>query len=474
MSSLRRRVFLWAALPTAVILAGFSAYDYVTASRPATLAYDQALLSTALDIRPYVGGDAERPHLELPPAVEDALRTDVSDRLWFSVRRLDGTFVAGDPKLPSGFEAHDTPAFVDTNYRGEPVRLAVVRLPTAAGPMAFVVGETRHKRNAMTRGLVRSLVLVNLLLIGSVSIAVVLGVRRGLRPLADLRAQLMARSHLDLRPLRAADAPSELRPIVDEINSLFDRLDTALAVQNRFVANAAHQLRTPLAGLKMQLELALDQQMPPAAADLIRRGRAATDQLARMANQLLALARAEPGAQAGHTTQIDLATEVGELVDSAVHAALAGKVDLGFELASAPVLGNSTLLREMATNLIDNAIRYAGRDAHVTVRTFEEAGQAVFEVEDDGPGIPPAERERVLERFYRLETAQGPGSGLGLAIVKEIAALHGAVLSLRCAKHGRGLNAGIRFPALGGPRKMARPAGIEPATPGFGGQYSIR
>ena len=168
--------------------------------------------------------------------------------------------------------------------------------------------------------------------------------------------------------------------------------------------------------------------------------------LARMANQLLALARAEPGAQAGETTSLDLAAEVGELVDANVHAALAADVDLGYELEPAPVRGNATLLRELATNLIDNALRYGGCGARVTVRTFVEAGHAVFEVEDDGPGIPPAERERVLERFYRLDDSPGPGSGLGLAIVKEIATLHGAELSLHDGAQGRGLRARVRFP----------------------------
>jgi len=447
-TSLRRRIFLWAALPTAVILAASSAYDYVTASRPATLAYDQALLSTALAIGPYVAGDPGQPRLELPAAVEDALRTDGFDRLWFSVSKLDGTFIAGDRALqPPEFEVGEMPIYVDASYRGQPVRLAIVRLQTAAGPLAFVVGETRHKREAMTRALVRNLVFTNLLLIVAVGVAVVLGVRRGLRPLADLRAQLMARSHLDLRPLGASGAPAELRPIVDEINSLFGRLDTALAAQNRFVANAAHQLRTPLAGLKMQLELALDHAMPPVVADQIRHAREATDRLARMANQLLALARTEPGAQASDMGLVDLAAEVGELVDPNVRVALANDVDLGFELEPAAVHGNATLLREMATNLIDNAIRYGGRGAHVTVRTFVRAGRAVFEVDDDGPGISPPERERVLERFYRLDDAHGPGSGLGLAIVKEIATLHGAALSLQDRAEGRGLRITVSFAA---------------------------
>lgn len=445
-SSLRQRILLWAALPTAVILAAFSAYDYVTASRPATLAYDQALLSTALAISPYVVHEGGRPHLNLPAAVEDALRTDGFDRLYFSVRTLDGSWIAGDRALlPDGVAVDDSPAYIDATYRGQAVRLAIVQLPTAAGELMFVVGETRNKREAMKRELVRSLVATNLLLIAAVGVAVLLGVRRGLQPLAVLRAQLMARSHLDLRPLAANDTPAELRPILDEINSLLGRLASAVATQSRFVANAAHQLRTPLAGLKTQLELALDQPMPPAAAGMVRQAREATDRIARMANQLLALARAEPGAMAGAMESMDLAEVIGELVDASVHAALDRDVDLGFELAAARVEGDATLLRELATNLIDNAVRYCGRGGHVTVRSYVEGGHAVLEVEDDGPGIPPEERERVLERFYRLDDAPGPGSGLGLAIVKEIAAMHRAELRLGSGSGGRGLRATVRF-----------------------------
>jgi len=445
-SSLRQRILLWAALPTAVILAAFSAYDYVTASRPATLAYDQALLSTALAISPYVVREGGRSHLNLPAAVEDALRTDGFDRLYFSVRTLDGSWIAGDRALlPDGVAVDDSPAYIDATYRGQAVRLAIVQLPTAAGELMFVVGETRNKREAMKHELVRSLVATNLLLIAAVGVAVLLGVRRGLQPLAVLRAQLMARSHLDLRPLAANDTPAELRPILDEINSLLGRLASALATQNRFVANAAHQLRTPLAGLKTQLELALDQPMPPAAAGMVRQAREATDRIARMANQLLALARAEPGAMAGAMESMDLAEVIGELVDASVHAALDRDVDLGFELAAARVEGDATLLRELATNLIDNAVRYCGRGGHVTVRSYVESGHAVLEVEDDGPGIPPEERERVLERFYRLDDAPGPGSGLGLAIVEEIAAMHRAELRLGSGSGGRGLRATVRF-----------------------------
>ncbi|MCM5571123.1 sensor histidine kinase [Burkholderiaceae bacterium FT117] len=446
-ASLRQRILVWTALPAAVVLSAFSVYDYVTASRPATLAYDQALLSTALAIGPYAIGDAAGPRLNLPPALEDALRTDSFDRLWFAVRTLDGHHVAGDRSLPDVQPQGWIPVYLDAIYAGERVRVAGVRLPTAAGELLFVVGETRRKRDRMQRELVRSLVVTNLGLIAAVGLAVWFGVRLGLRPLAELRRELMARSHADLRPLAAKGAPSELEPIIREINSLLDRLGQAVATQNRFVANAAHQLRTPLAGLKTQLELVLEQPLPANTEGLVRRAREATDRIARMANQMLALARAEPGEAAAARMQVDLAGVIGELVDPYVHAALARDVDLGFELAPAPTLGDATLLRELAANLVDNAVRYCWHGCRVTVRTFVQGTEAVLEVEDEGPGIPPAERERVLERFYRIADTPGPGSGLGLAIVKEIAAAHHARLSLAPGAGGRGLRVTVAFPA---------------------------
>jgi two-component system sensor histidine kinase TctE len=214
--------------------------------------------------------------------------------------------------------------------------------------------------------------------------------------------------------------------------------------QQRFLANAAHQLRTPLAGLQAHTELALAQPMPEACRGHLEQVHQATIRTARLANQLLALARAEPGARSA-AAAVNLRTVVEGEADAWVHHALAREIDLGFELEAAPVSGDAFLLREALTNLVHNAIEYSQRGGRVTVRTGRNAGQSFVEVEDDGPGIPPQERSRVLERFYRVPGTPGTGSGLGLAIVREIAAGHGGAISL--GNNGpKGCRVALKFP----------------------------
>lgn len=458
--SLRRAILAWVALPAALVLLIGMIHDFYTGVDLTTGAYDQALLSTAIALEPHVTQLDGEPIFKLPAAAEDVLRADRYDRIFFAIRTPAGRHVAGDADMPAlPMPAGEQRYFADTSMRGEYIRVAVLRLPTAAGELQFVVGETRVKRERTAREFVRNVALVNAVLLAAVAAAVFYGTDRGLAPLARLRRELQSRSHRDLRPLDAATAPDELRPFIEEINSLFARLEAAAATQNRFVANAAHQLRTPLAGLKTQLELARAQLLPASAAELIAQAHEAVVRIARMANQLLALARVDPAAVKLRRDALDLATLIGADVDHWVHTALAADIDLGFELEAAPMHGDETLLRELAANLIDNAIRYAGAGARVTVRTGVADGAAVLEIEDDGPGIATAERSRVLERFYRVPGSPGPGSGLGLAIVAEIAALHDAQLLLEDARSQRGARlGGLRVSVRFAPRQAPGPA----------------
>ena len=219
--------------------------------------------------------------------------------------------------------------------------------------------------------------------------------------------------------------------------------------QQRFLANAAHQLRTPLAGLQAHTELALAKSLPAEVRAELEQVHQSTIRTARLANQLLALARAEPGAR-GNAAELNLKALAESEADGWVHQALARDVDLGFELDWAPVQGDAFLLREALANLVHNAIEYSQRGGRVTVRTGGNGTHSFLEVEDDGPGIPPPERERVLERFYRVPGTPGTGSGLGLAIVREIASGHGATISITDAMAGssatRGCRVAITFP----------------------------
>jgi len=242
-------------------------------------------------------------------------------------------------------------------------------------------------------------------------------------------------------------APIEVRSLIGALNQLLFRLNAAIASQQRFIANAAHQLRTPLAGLKTHAELARREQSGAELRSLLDMIAGETQRTSHLVNQLLTLARAEP-AEAPSGQPVNLHEIVGRDVRDWVQRAVAANIDLGFELEDAWTLGEPLLLRELAANLVDNALAYTQRGGSVTVRTGARGGESVFEVEDNGPGIPEAEREKVFERFYRLPATGGEGCGLGLSIVSEIAQRHNARVDLGQPAAGRGTLIRVLFPRL--------------------------
>jgi two-component system sensor histidine kinase TctE len=355
------------------------------------------------------------------------------------------------PAPPGDAVAHDT------IYDGAKVRVVSVQSPCGRSTCTVLVGETMVKRERLARELLLQSIFPELFIAIATLLIVWFGVKRGLRPLARLSDEIKSRSAGDLRPIDAAGAPEEARPLVGALNGLLTEVSAASLKQQRFLADAAHQLRTPLAGLRAHVELALAQPLPEASRAQVEQVHQATVRTARLANQLLALARAEPGARS-ITSLVDLKSLTEGEADFWVHQALARDIDLGFELAPAPVEGDAFLLREALANLVHNALEYSPRGARITVRTgrrhegsaapdsARQGGSAFLEVEDDGPGIPAAERARVLERFYRVPGTPGTGSGLGLAIVREIAASHGATLAINEGMGARGCRVAITFP----------------------------
>jgi two-component system sensor histidine kinase TctE len=308
------------------------------------------------------------------------------------------------------------------------------------------VAETTNKRRKLARNIVISS-LVPELLITLVTLALVwFGVKRGLAPLQHLSDEIRARSARDLRPIDPGQAPDEARPLVGALNQLFGQVAGASSNQQRFLANAAHQLRTPLAGLQAHTEIALAQGMPEENRAQLEQVHRATIRTARLANQLLALARAEPGGSRLDAAPVNLRAVVEDAADEWVHRAMAREIDLGFELADVQVQGDALLLREALANLIHNALEYSPAGARVTVRTGKRNDLPFLEVEDDGPGIPESDREQVLERFYRVAGTPGTGSGLGLSIVREIAAAHRADIAIAAGEGGRGCRVGLTFP----------------------------
>ncbi|CAN0242427.1 unnamed protein product, partial [Phaeothamnion confervicola] len=345
-----------------------------------------------------------------------------------------------------GLKPEDGVVAYDAPYRGGRIRVAALLVPCGAGTCTVKVAETRIKREMLSRDILIGSVLPQALLAVLTLVLVWFGVRRGLAPLARLSDEILERSPRDLRPIDEGGAPAEAKPLLAALNKLFDQVDEANRNQQRFLANAAHQLRTPLAGLQAHTELALAQPVPDACRAELEYVHSATIRTARLANQLLALARAEPGGyRPAGFSDFDLRQVVEECADEWVHRSLAKDVDLGFDLAPATVSGDAFLLRELLVNLIGNAVEYTQPGGHVTVRTGFAEGHAFLEVEDDGPGIPAEERGRVQERFYRLPGTAGTGSGLGLAIVREIALAHGARVEIGDGQDGRGCRTRLIF-----------------------------
>jgi two-component system sensor histidine kinase TctE len=439
--SLRAHLLRMLLPPIAAALALGALISYFPTIEPATQAYDQALVDIGLALGSHVRVTQTEYRFELPPAVEQVLRTDRFDRIYYRVMSPAGLEIAGDPGLPSPPSeaiAHNTV------YDGNKVRVVSVHAPCGRSTCTVLVAETMVKRERVARDLLLQSILPELLIAAATLLIVWFGVKRGLRPLARLSEEIKSRSAGDLRPIDAAGAPEETRPLVGALNGLLDEVSAASRKQQRFLADAAHQLRTPLAGLQAHAELALAQPLPEPSRAQVERVHQATIRTGRLANQLLALARAEPGVRMS-LAPFDLKSLVEGEADAWVHQALARDIDLGFELEVAQIEGDAFLLREALANLVHNALEYSQRGARVTVRTGRRERAAFIEVEDDGPGIAPAERGRVLERFYRVPGTSGTGSGLGLAIVREIASGHGASIAITDSLSG-GCRVAITFP----------------------------
>jgi two-component system sensor histidine kinase TctE len=439
--SLRAHLLRLMLPPIAALLAVGAVVAYFPTIEPATQAYDQALVDIGLALGSHIRiGQAEY-RFDLPSAVEQVLRTDRFDSIYYRVMSPAGLEIAGDPELPA--PPGDAVAH-NTVFNGENVRVVSVQTPCGRSACTVLVAETMVKRSGLAHDILLRSLFPELLIALATLVIVWFGVKRGLEPLARLSDEIKARSSGDLRPIDAAGAPEEARPLVSALNGLLEEVSAASRKQQRFLADAAHQLRTPLAGLQAHTELALAQPIPEACRAQLEQVHQATIRTARLANQLLALARAEPGARS-LTSKVDLKTLAGGEAESWVRQALARDIDLGFELEAAPVDGDAFLLREALSNLVHNALEYSHRSGRVTVRTGRRDGGSFLEVEDDGPGIAREERGRVLERFYRVPGTPGTGSGLGLAIVREIAASHAAAISIMDGSAG-GCRVGITFP----------------------------
>jgi len=437
--------------PVALILAVGSVGAYYLSIDPAADAYDQSLINTAIALSERIRVHEGLPIFDLPSAAEAVVRTDKYDKVYFVVRDSRGHPIAGDqdiPPPPAGLRADEGVIAYDAEVHGRRLRVTALLVPCGVGICTVNVAETTNKRDRLARDILIGSVMPQALLAVLTLALVWFGVTRGLAPLARLSDEIRQRSPRDLRAIDETGAPAEAKPLLSALNKLFGQVDQSNRNQQRFLANAAHQLRTPLAGLQAHTELAMAQPVPDACRAELEYVHSATIRTARLANQLLALARAEPGGnRPAELARFDLRQVVEEIADEWVHRSMDKDVDLGFDLRPAGVAGDAFLLREVLANLIGNSVDYTPPGGHVTVKTGCSPEGTFLEVEDDGPGIPAAERERVLERFYRMPGTSGTGSGLGLAIVREIAMAHGARVEMGEGQGGHGCSVRLIFPS---------------------------
>jgi len=454
-ATLRRQLLLSLLAPIVLVTLISSVVSYYHAFNFATLAYDYSLFDSALDISRQIQTADGRVRIDLPRAALDMLESDGHDRIYYQVNDATGAWVAGHRglPLPGDHAPPGKPVYYDGSYGGSPVRIAalytIVPGTSDPGPILIQVAETLNKRHILADEILLGMLWPELLLIVLVGVLVWYGVERGLRPLAALQREISRRSHRDLSPLAEHNVPGEVRALIHAMNGLLARLSEAMSAQQRFVSDAAHQLRTPLAGLKTQTELALRQHDLSEVRHTLQHLNTATGRTTHLVNQLLSLARAEPGAVRAHAlTALNLDDLARATTTEWVPRAIERNIDLGFDdtQAAAGIEGDALLIRELLGNLLDNAIRYTPSGGRVTVRVAGERGQVVLSVEDNGPGIPPAERERVFERFHRVLGSGAEGCGLGLAIVREIAQSHNAKTHLGPGAGGSGTRVTVTFP----------------------------
>lgn len=408
------------------------------------------------------------PLVALSPAMEDFLRNR-GDAAAYAVGDLQGHVVAGDTWVR--FDVPSTPVaeFHSQEHAGMTFRVAVARFETyGAGEMVMVLADGSDGRQQWVRQLLLHVLLPNLLLIAGASIAIYWSVSRAFRPLLALTQAVERRSPHDLSPIAEKSSPAEVRPLVRSLNRLFALVNAQTEGQRRFVADAAHQLRTPLAALQAQVEAwALSGQASEAQARRsggqaqvvltvaqIEQLRDATRRTSQLARQLLALSRADArNAEVQPMQRVELKDLCESMLEMFFDQASAKGLDFGLEVETAHVWGHSWLFRELLSNLVDNAIKYTPAGGSVTLHcgvmpaSAEQAGvrRAFLAVEDDGPGVPEAERAHITQRFYRAQGASGDGSGLGLAIADEITQLHQGVLSLSQGAGGKGLLVRMEF-----------------------------
>jgi two-component system, OmpR family, sensor histidine kinase TctE len=467
--SLRRQLLILLVPALALMMAVDTWFTYGTLRDAANTAYDRSLYGSVRTIDNAIGMAGESVQLTLPDAAMEMFETASQTHVFYRVSMERGGSIEtvtgyDDLPLPKGALVNNVPRFYDAVYHGDAVRIATmarpIYRPDANMRVIIQVAETAEPRAALIGNVWRSALLRDIALIVLSAVILVGGITYVLKPLQRVRDDVRARSPEDLAPLEFDVVPVEVRPLVDAVNLHVSRSEAMAQSQIQFIADAAHQLRTPLAILKTQAEFAQrqlqirqDEPSREAASEAVGGIVTQLEQAARLTNQLLALARVRQPAREGATSEeeagiIDAVTVAEQVALDYLPLARGKQQDFGWERPAdltLPVHADAALLREALANLVHNAIQYSGRGSRITLSAARRNGHALLVVEDDGPGIPESEREKVFARFYRRVENTEPGSGLGLAITREMAARFGGKVTLRDATQGRGLRAEMDF-----------------------------
>lgn len=461
--SLFGEILDWMLTPLLLLWPVSLALTWLVAQNIAGRPFDRGLEYNVQALAQLVKSDQTRMSFNLPLPAREILRADEADLIYYQVLGSRGEFVSGERDFPLPPD-EEQPLLGEVRIRDDEMRGAEVRVAytwvrvdmPGAKPVLVQVGETLEKRSVLATEIIKGVMLPQFVILPLAVLLVWLALARGIRPLNKLEERIRLRKPDDLSPLDESAVPQEVAPLVASINDLLTRLKESIATQKRFLADAAHQLKTPLAGLRMQADLA---QRADSSADELKQslkliGRASI-RATHTVNQLLSLARAESGSTHIARSSCDLVSLVSDVIQDSLPRAMDKHIDLGYEgaepgSAGLRVMGNPTLLKEMVRNLVDNAINYtpSTKDTPgvITVRLLaDKFGKVVvLQVEDSGPGIPESERDLVFQPFYRALGTEADGSGLGLPIVMEIADQHAAVVTLEDATPGK-VMPGARF-----------------------------
>jgi two-component system, OmpR family, sensor histidine kinase TctE len=437
-NSLFGEILDWMLAPLLLLWPMSVTLTYLVAQSIANGPFDRNLGEAVGVLSDYVTEFKGQVTLQLPIAAREVLRADSADAVYYMVLGLRGEFVAGDPDLP--LPPEDEAPVTEVKFRFDQARGNDVRIAYAwrgfkqngESRYALVqVAETLEKRSQLANEIIRGVIVPQFIVLPIAVVLVWFGLSRGLAPLAALQDRIRAREPNDMSPIDPRAAPEEISPVVVSFNELLERLSRNMQMQQRFLADAAHQMKTPLAGLRTQAELALRETDPQQLKRSLRQIATSTERATHLINQLLALARAEhQSTDPARFEVVELNALARSVVQELVPDAISRRVDLGFEPAERPVriVGVPLLVREMMLNLVDNGLRYTPEGGSVTLRIRQARESAFIEAEDTGPGIPEAERQRVFDRFYRILGTNVDGSGLGLAIVREIVERHDGLI----------------------------------------------